>query len=191
VVSRRKLALRRPGLLPASAMRRLACFVVAATMWISAGCARPPRPAYSFDAQPGAWELDSHEQQRAFNVERYNHAVHNERLELFEVRSAAPATTTAAFNALPNGPRGLPPLASPGAVDRAIGDEVLGNAAGFWVSQHGHDGNGEMQGAMFVVPRGRRFFAVRMHSSEDEFGQLQAWVRDIVTRNVRFPAPTP
>lgn len=172
-------------------MRRFAWLLVAATMWISASCTQHPRPAYAFDNQPGGWEIDSSEQQRSFNVERYAHAVHGERLELYEVRGTAPASNTAAFNSLPNGPRGLPPLASPGAVDRAIGDEVLAGTAGYWVSQHGHDGNGEVQGATFVVPRGRRYFAVRMSSGEDEFGQLQAWVRDIVTRNMRFPAAAP
>lgn len=171
-------------------MGRFRLLLVAAMLWISAGCARPPRPAYTFDNQPGGWEVESHEQQRAFTVERYAHAVHGERLELFEVRAPAPATTTDAFNAQASGPRGLPPLASPSGVDRAVGDEVLSGTVGYWVAQRGHDGDAELQGAVFVVPRGRRFFVVRMSSSEDEFGQLQAWVRDIVLRNLRFPAPT-
>lgn len=171
-------------------MARFRLLLVAAVVCASAACARPPRPAYVFDNQPGGWEVESHERQRAFSVERYGHAVHNERLELFEVRARAPATGSAAFNALPRGPRGLPPLASPGGVDRAVGDEVLPGAAGYWVAQHGHDGATEIQGAAFVAPRGGRFFVVRMSSSEDEFGQLQAWVRDLVTRNLRLPAPS-
>ena len=171
-------------------MGRFRLLLVAAMLSISVGCAHPPRPAYVFDNQPGGWEVDTTEQQRAFTVERYTHAVHGERLELFEVRAVAPAATSDAFNALPSGPRGLPPLASPGGVDRAVGDDVLSGTEGFWVAQHGHDGSSELQGAAFVVPRGRRFFVVRMFSSEDEFGQLQAWVRDLVTRNLRFPAAT-
>ena len=171
-------------------MGRFRLLLVAAVLGMSVGCARPPRPAYVFDNQPGGWEVDTSEQQRGFTVERYTHAVHGERLEMFEVRAVAPATGEA-FNALPSGPRGLPPLASQGAVDRAVGDEVLSGTEGYWITQHGHEGSSELQGAAFVVPRGRRFFVVRMYSSEDEFGQLQAWVRDLVTRNLRFPAATP
>lgn len=172
-------------------MGRFRSLLVAAMVWVFAGCARPPRPAYVFDSQAGGWEVESYDQQRNYTVERYSHAVHGERLEMFDVRTAPPAANTSAFNAQPTGPRGLPPLESPGGADRAVGDDVLSGTAGYWVAQHGHEGSTELQGAAFVVPRGRRFFIVRMHSSEDEFGQLQAWVRDIVTRNLRFPSASP
>lgn len=172
-------------------MGRFRLLLVAAVLSFSVGCARPPRPSYSFDNQPGGWEVDTAERQRTYTVERYSHPVHGERLELFEVRTPAPAANTGAFNAQPSGPRGLAPIASPGGVDRAVGDDVISGTPGYWVAQHGHDGSTEIQGAAFVVPRGRRFFVVRMFSSEDEFGQLQAWVRDLVTRNLRFPSPTP
>lgn len=171
-------------------MGRFRLLLVAAMLSVSVGCARPPRTAYTFDNQAGGWEVSAHERQRTYSLERYSHAVHGERLELFEVRAPAPATTSDAFNAQPNGPRGLPPLASPSGVDRAVGDEVLSGTVGYWVAQRGHDDGAELQAAVFVVPRGRRFFVVRMSSSEDEFGQLQAWVRDLVLRNLRFPAPT-
>lgn len=170
-------------------MGRIGSLAVAALVCLSLGCATPPRTSYVFDNQPGGWEVDTSEQVRNYTITRYAHAVHGERLELFEVRATAPATNSDGFNALPAGPRGLPPLASSTAVDRAVGDEVLSGTVGYWVAQHGHDDSNEIQGAVFVVPRGRRFFVVRMYSSEDDFGQLQAWVRDIVTRNLRFPSP--
>ncbi len=43
--------------------------------------------------------------------------------------------------------------------------------------------------AVFVVPNGRRHFVARMRSTEDEWTQLQAWLRDILLRNLRFPPP--
>lgn len=172
-------------------MHRFRSLLVVALAWIFVGCARPPRTAYVFDNQAGGWEVESSDQQRSFTVERYAHAVHNERLEMFDVRTPPPAAGADAFNAQASGPRGLPPLVSPGGVDRAVGDDVLSGTAGYWVAQHGHDGSTELQGAAFVVPRGRHFFVVRMFSGEDEFGQLQAWVRDLVTRNLRFPVATP
>ena len=172
-------------------MGRFGLLLVAALLSLSVSCARPPRPAYAFDNQAGGWEVDSSHQQRNFTVEHYAHAVHGERLEIFDVRTAPPATSTDGFNAQAAGPRGLPPVATPGAADRAVGDDLLSGVAGYWVAQNGHDGSTELLGAASVGPRGRRFFVVRMTSSEDEFGQLQAWVRDIVTRNLRFPAATP
>jgi hypothetical protein len=172
-------------------MGRFRSLLVAVVLLASLGCATPPRTAYTFDNQPGGWEVDTTERQRNFTVERYAHAVHGERLEIYEVRTPPPATGSDAFNAQAQGARGLPPLHSPGGSDRAVGDDVISGTPGYWVAQYGHDGSAEFQGAAYVVPRGRRFYIVRMSSSEDEFGQLQAWVRDLVTRNLRFPPPTP
>ena len=156
---------------------------------VLAACAHGPRPLVVFDNQPGGWESAAREQGRSYVVERWGHAVHAEQLEIYEFRQPAPAANAAAFNALAEGPRGLPALPGASASPRAVDDDPIGPATGYWVAQRGHEGATELQAAVYVVPNGRRSFAVRLQSGEDEFGQLQAWLRDLITRNVRFPAP--
>lgn len=161
---------------------------LALALSLGLGCARPPRPAYAFDNQPGGWELADHSLAQGQREDRYSHAVHSEALEFFEVPRPAPASSSTEFAALAPASRAVPPLATPTGAPRALGDEELAGAPGYWIEQHGRDGDAMLNGAAFVVPNGRRYFVVRMSSREDDVEQLQGWVRDLVIRNVRFPA---
>lgn len=153
------------------------------------GCPRPVRPSYSFDMGPGGWELEGQERTAALRRERYTHAVHSERLEVFEVGRPAPAATSAEFAALAPGARVLPPLGTATNAPRALGDDEINGTAGYWIDQRGRDDEGMNTAAVFVVPNGRRHFVARMRSTEDELSQLQGWLRDILLRNLRFPPP--
>lgn len=151
------------------------------------GCARVPRPSYSFDPQNGGWELDDHTLVQGVNNERFRHPVHTERLELFEVARAAPAPSSAAFGGLQNLSRALPPLGTVTAAPRPLGDDRVGNMAGYWIEQHGREGDEQVRAATFVLPAGSRHFLARMSSREDEVPQLQGWLRDLLLREIRFP----
>lgn len=172
-----------------TSMRRAALATLTVALTLSLGCARPPRPTYSFDTAPGGWELASHQAEGPRRAERYRHAVHGEGLEIFEIQRAAPAVNSAGFAALGEGARLLPALGhADTSVPRERGDDEVSGAAGYWVEQHGREDEGMSTAAVFVVPRGGRHYIARMSSREDEFGQLQGWLRDILLRNVRFPA---
>lgn len=155
----------------------------------AAGCARPVRPNYSFDTGPGGWELAGQDRAATQRGERYTHAAHSERLEVFELARPAPAEDSAAFAALDASARALPPLGAPTNAPRALGDDAVNGTRGYWVDQRGRDDDGMTTAAVFVVPNGRRHFVARMRSTEDEWTQLQAWLRDILLRNLRFPPP--
>jgi len=159
------------------------------SLCVAAGCARPVRPNYSFDMGPGGWELEAQERTAALRRERYTHAVHSERLEVFEVPRPAPAATSAEFAALGPAARTLPPLGTATNAPRALGDDEINGTSGYWIDQRGRDDEGMNTAAVFVVPNGRRHFVARMRSNEDELTQLQGWLRDILLRNLRFPAP--
>ncbi len=155
----------------------------------AAACARPPRPNYAFENQPGGWRLDDHDELAGMRRDRYVHDVHPERLEIYEVDAAAPAADAAGFTALAQNARRLPTLGEPTATPRALGDESIAGASGFWVEQHGRVDGDMVQGAAYVVPNGRRYYVVRMFARDDEVEQLRGWVRDLVLRNLRFPRP--
>lgn len=152
-------------------------------------CARPPRPNYAFDNQPGGWRLDDTVITSSLRCEQYVHEVHPERFEVIEVSHAAPATDSAGFAALPERSRRVPPLGEPTATPRALGDETISGVVGYWVEQHGSVDGAMVQSAAYVIPNGRRYFVVRMISREDEVEQLRGWVRDLVLRTLRFPPP--
>ena len=165
-------------------LRLLASLALAGAL----GCARPPRPGYTFDPQTGGWELDAHTLEQGVNNERYRHPVHTERLELFELARAAPAATSAEFGGLQTPSRALPALGTITSAPRPIGDDTIGGVAGYWVEQHGRDGDAQLRAATFVIPSGQRHFVARMSSREDEVSQLQGWLRDLLLREIRFPA---
>ncbi len=153
------------------------------------GCAHAPRTAYTFDPGPGGWELDDHAQGGGYQHETYTHPVHGERLEVWEIDRPAPGATSIEFSTLAPASRVLPPMGSPTAVPRSLGDDDLGGAQGYWVAQAGRDRDALVQAADFVAPGGRRHYVVRMSSPDDDVEQLRAWLRDILLRNFRFPAP--
>lgn len=169
--------------------RSLACTLTLALGLSGAACATTPRPNYAFENQPGGWRLDDHDELSGMRRDRYAHDVHPERLEIFEVDRAAPAADSAGFTALAQNARRIPTLGEPTATPRALGDEAISGAEGYWVEQHGRVDGEMVQGAAFVVPNGRRHFIVRMFARDDEVEQLRGWVRDLVIRNLRFPRP--
>ncbi len=161
----------------------------ALSLMLAAACSHLPQTAYSFDPSPGGWEFDRHESSGGLRHEEYTHAVHTERLEVFEVSRPSPGTTSAEFSALSPGARTLPTLGDATTTMRALGDDELGGAQGYWVAQYGRRGGESLQAAAFVVPGGRRYFVVRLASNEDDIEQLQGWLRDTILRNFRFPPP--
>jgi len=152
------------------------------------GCARLPRPSYSFDPQNGGWELDRHTVAQGENNELFTHPVHTERLELFEVARAAPAANSAEFGGLQTPSRALPALGTTTAAPRPLGDDNVSGMAGYWIEQHGREDDAQLRSATFVLPSGQRHFIARMSSREDEVAQLQGWLRDLLLREIRFPA---
>jgi hypothetical protein len=163
--------------------------ITAVSLLLSVGCARPPTTAYTFDTAPGGWELGGHRSAGGSTSEVYTHTVHNEHLEVFEITTAAPGTSSSEFTALPAPRRVLPTLGETTTTMRALGDDELSGTQGYWVAQYGRNGREQLQAAAFVVPSGNRHFVVRLVSSEDEVEQLRGWLRDTVLRNFRFPAP--
>lgn len=161
--------------------------LLAAAITVTLGCARPPRPSYTFDPQVGGWELDEHTLVQGVNNERFQHPVHTERLELFEVARAAPAGNSAEFGGLQSPSRALPTLGTLTAAPRPIGDDTVNGMRGYWIEQHGRDGDEQVRAATFVLPSGQRHFVARMISREDEVAQLQGWLRDLLLREIRFP----
>lgn len=151
------------------------------------GCARPPRPSYTFDPGVGGWELDDHTLVQGVNNERFRHPVHTERLELFEVARAAPAASSEEFGGLQAPSRALPALGTITSAPRPLGDDTVSGMRGYWIEQHGRDGDEQMRAATFVLPAGQRHFVARMSSREDEIPQLQGWLRDLLLREIRFP----
>ena len=115
--------------------------LLAAAITVTLGCARPPRPSYTFDPQVGGWELDEHTLVQGVNNERFQHPVHTERLELFEVARAAPAATSEEFGGLQTPSRALPTLGTLTAAPRPIGDDTVNGMRGYWVEQHGREGD--------------------------------------------------
>ena len=146
--------------------------------------------AYTFDTSVGEWELAGSEQVGGAVHDRYAHAVHAERLEVWEVARPAPAESAVPFGALAPAARILPPLGVPTAVPRTLGDDELSGTQGYWVSQFGRVGDEALQAAVFVVPRGRRHFVVRLASREGDVEQCRAWLRDMLLRDFRFPPPS-
>jgi hypothetical protein len=153
------------------------------------GCATQPTTAFYFDTAPGGWEFDRHRSVGGASAHRYRHPVHEESLEVFEINRAAPAATSAEFNALPPAQRVLPTLGEATTTMRPLDDDEISGIQGYWVAQYGREERGEIRAAAFVVPNGRRHFVVRLSSREDEIEHLQGWLRDTVLRNFRFPAP--
>lgn len=161
--------------------------LAASLLALAFGCARVPRPSYTFDPQTGGWELDGHSLEQGVNNERFRHPVHTERLELFEIARAAPASSSAEFGGLSTPSRALPALGTTTAAPRPLGDDRVGGMQGYWIEQHGRDGDEQVRSATFVLPAGRRHFVARMSSREDEIPQLQGWLRDLLLREIRFP----
>lgn len=168
-------------------MRSTARLLVALALAGALGCTRPPRPGYTFDPQTGGWELDDHTLAQGVNNERYTHPVHTERLELFELARAAPAASSEAFGGLQTPSRAIPALGTVTTAPRPLGDDSIGGVSGYWVEQHGREGDAQVRAAAFVVPSGQRHFVARMSSHEDEVNQLQGWLRDLILREIRFP----
>lgn len=166
-----------------------AAFLSTLVLSMALGCARIPPTAYTFDPGPGAWEFDGNTQSASVRRMRYEHQVHGENLEIFEVTTPAPAVTSAEFSALNANARTLPPLGTPTALARSLGDDNVGTAHGYWVSQFGREHGDPVQAAAYVVPNGRRHFVVRLASREDDVEQLRGWLRDLLLRNFSFPAP--
>lgn len=161
----------------------------ALSLSLGAACARPPQTAYTFDPGPGGWEYARHEATGTVRSEEYSHQVHTERLEVFEVGRPSPGTSAGEFTTLAAGARTLPTLGEATTTMRALGDDEIGGAQGYWVAQYGRRGSDALQAAAFVVPGGNRHFVVRLASNEDDVAELQGWLRDTILRNFRFPAP--
>ncbi len=153
------------------------------------GCMHAPHTAYGFDPGPGSWELGGHEEGPNEQHEVYVHEVYDERLEVWEIHHPAPAGTSAEFSALAPAARIVPPLGTPTAPPRAIGDDAINDVQGYWIEQTGRADGDSLQAAAWVIPNGRRYFFVRMRSAEDDTEQLRAWLRDTILRNFRFPPP--
>jgi hypothetical protein len=91
---------RREGIATMSTPPAFVRMLLLLSLGAAAGCARPVRPNYSFDTGPGGWELAGQDRAATHRGERYTHAAHSERLEVFELARPAPAEDSAAFAAL-------------------------------------------------------------------------------------------
>lgn len=164
-------------------------FLVACVLSAVTACSRPPQTAYTFDPAPGGWEFSRASSGGTVRSEEYAHDVHGEHLEVFEVGRPSPGTNAAEFTALAPAARVLPTLGDTTTTMRALDDDELAGAQGFWIAQYGRRGGESMQAAVYIVPNGRRHFVVRLSSNEDDVEQLRGWLRDTLLRNFTFPAP--